>query len=235
MEVSQHDVRLPEANELDDVVIDLCAHERHGTASMKWLDWHIIFAEANIRANEADRLMQQWCDVLDFEGSFAVVVIVGGDWDDGRCGVLANVDDAAYEGASRAAMSGATACMIDDFTMDTLFMCGKDEGGQCGCKYFCIWCREMVDESIANPELNIIHAKGSIICLGALVFPRSKEIKESKTNSACCASSCWFGCRSTQEKNYERQVSSCIIAASHDMRVIQACVDLVSCHVFTCR
>jgi hypothetical protein len=53
-------------------------------------------------------------------------VIVGGDWDGGRCGVLVKVDDAAREGVVGAAMCGATACMIDDFAMDTIFLCGKD-------------------------------------------------------------------------------------------------------------
>jgi hypothetical protein len=35
MEVLQHDVGLPAADKLDDVVIDLCAQECHCTASMK--------------------------------------------------------------------------------------------------------------------------------------------------------------------------------------------------------
>jgi hypothetical protein len=54
-----------------------------------------------------------------------VVVISGGNWDAGRFGVLENVDDTARKSADGAAMIGATACMIDDFTTDTIFMCGK--------------------------------------------------------------------------------------------------------------
>jgi hypothetical protein len=40
-------------------------------------------------------------------------VIVGGDGDDGRFGVLVKVDDAAHEGADGTAMCGATICLID--------------------------------------------------------------------------------------------------------------------------
>jgi hypothetical protein len=35
MDVSHHDVGLPAADELDDVVIDLCAQDCRGTASTK--------------------------------------------------------------------------------------------------------------------------------------------------------------------------------------------------------
>jgi hypothetical protein len=124
-EVSHHDFGLPSANDLYDVGIDLCTHECHGTASTKWAVLHIVFTEANIRANEEDGLMQQWCDVLDFVDSFVVVVILGGDWDDGRFGVLVNVDDVTRKGANGAEMSSTTAFMVDDFTTDIIFMCGK--------------------------------------------------------------------------------------------------------------
>jgi hypothetical protein len=67
------------------------------------------------------------CDVLGFSGSFAVVVIVEGIWDDGIFGLLAKVDDAVHDGADGTAMHGATACMIDNFAAGTIFMRGKDQ------------------------------------------------------------------------------------------------------------
>jgi hypothetical protein len=59
MELSQHDVRLPAADELDDVVIDLCAQECHVTIGMQGAGRHIVFTVANVRSDEADGLMQQ--------------------------------------------------------------------------------------------------------------------------------------------------------------------------------
>jgi len=187
VQVAEHFVGTPAADEADDVRVNLGEEEGHGPTRAKRAGGDVVREEANARAEGRDGEAEGkgyigGGDGVTGGGTAGSGSKVGGKGSGGRGVVLAKVEDTTNGGQDGTRKGGATAAQADDFTPDAVFLSGICVGGEGGGVEFRQGSKEEIDSVAADEELDVGESEGHGVGGTAGVFPWSHEEEESDAN-----------------------------------------------------
>jgi len=186
MQVTEHLIRAPAADQADNVGVDVGKEKGHGTTSAKGLGVDIGRKEANAGTEGGNGESEGLCDVGRGNGSVrrasAGLVVVGGQR--GRRGrvVSAKVENTIDGGDDRAGGGVATPALADDFAAHPIFLIGEGVEGEGGGKDVGVGVTEEIKTAEANKQLNVFEGERCRVGGSAGVLTRAHEEEESDGN-----------------------------------------------------
>ena len=183
VKVSEHLVRAPAAQELNDVCVNLGTEESHGARCAERSSRNVCGKKTKLRAEKSAGPFEGGCNVTrsDWFKPVMAGIPIGGQRGGWRSIVLPEVNNAACKAEGGGELWVAAVGETHHFATDTILLGGKREGGKCGTQEGRVGGGGEVESNRTLKQLNIGEREGSGIRLGTSIFAWAK--KEEKSNS----------------------------------------------------
>ena len=133
MQVAEHGVGAPATNETDEIRIDPCTEECHGTTGTEGAGFDVIRAKPIVATMCRDKAPEVASDGAGMQGCGAAPYsVVDVQWGVRRCAISAKVLDASCNGAHRAEIGVAAGRMPNLFSPNAILLCGEHENNESG-------------------------------------------------------------------------------------------------------
>jgi hypothetical protein len=154
VEVAEHGVALPAAEEANEVAVNARGDEGHGASGTEGLDGDIEW----VVAQEGSGLPEQNVDGCggDHELSSAILFIVTVDRGVRRGGVATEVDQAPGKGADGAKKGVAASSMSNFFTTVGVLLIGERQDAEGGGEQVVVTCRDKIELTGTAPKLDLV-------------------------------------------------------------------------------
>ena len=177
VEIAEHGIAAPPAEQLDDVGINLTAEEGHGAGGTEGTGRNGLGRQVELGQGGGSG-----AKVGGYVGRGEVgppiLVAVGAKQFGGVCMFGVKVVDATGEGANGVGVKGGVGIVADDFATDCIFLGGESKGGEIGTEEV-VQRRGVRDDAIGRAKFDVTKAKrGGVFGSRARIFARSKEEEE---------------------------------------------------------
>jgi hypothetical protein len=184
VQIAEHDVGAPAAEELDQIRVDAGAQKCHGAPGPEGACTDILGEETDTRSLDADGNAERGGYLAGgHPGPAAGRKLVGRKWGSTDRPVEAKSFDAADGALNRAARGATTASEANDFASDTVLLVGKGEADKGGGVQIGVGAGDEIEAMVSHEELNVLEEKRAGFGLGAhRILARATQEKEGKAD-----------------------------------------------------
>ena len=160
MEVAEHGVRAPSADQANDVGVDPGAEEGHGAASAESAGGDVGGQETQGGGKGCGRGAEEGGDHGRGDMGLVTGFVVGMEEGVGGGAVAAQMEDPADNGADRTCKGVAAAAVGNDLAAYAVLLDVEGEGGEGGAGKIVGGACKDVEAAVANKELGVAKAEG---------------------------------------------------------------------------